>query len=209
MAYGKVIGGHYVNATISTNLKGELALRGQGFKRTPNLTAENVVSWQEVPAETRGGVAGAVNKVGQAVARAALPGTAGKAAQAAVESTVDSVTGAPHHVRVGWADGKQSLISLPDKLFQHLAILLADKQIASAVPPPAAMQAATSEAPTGLIGQIAKLAAPTLGGLAAPGAVAQQPDLMDQLTKLAALRDQGVLTDDEFTAKKAELLARL
>ncbi|WP_188674367.1 SHOCT domain-containing protein [Subtercola lobariae] len=29
-----------------------------------------------------------------------------------------------------------------------------------------------------------------------------------QLTKLAGLRDQGILTEDEFAAKKAELLAR-
>jgi hypothetical protein len=29
----------------------------------------------------------------------------------------------------------------------------------------------------------------------------------DELTKLAALRDSGVLTDDEFTAQKAKLLA--
>ena len=29
----------------------------------------------------------------------------------------------------------------------------------------------------------------------------------DELTKLAALRDQGVLTDEEFAAQKAKLLA--
>ncbi|MBM4470923.1 hypothetical protein GS502_16780 [Rhodococcus hoagii] len=32
---------------------------------------------------------------------------------------------------------------------------------------------------------------------------------MEQLTKLGELRDAGVLTDDEFNAKKAEILARL
>lgn len=36
-----------------------------------------------------------------------------------------------------------------------------------------------------------------------------QPDVADQIGKLAALRDAGALTDDEFAAKKAELLARL
>lgn len=35
------------------------------------------------------------------------------------------------------------------------------------------------------------------------------PDLADQIGKLAALRDQGILSEDEFNAKKAELLARL
>lgn len=33
--------------------------------------------------------------------------------------------------------------------------------------------------------------------------------ITDQIRKLAELREQGILTDDEFTAKKTELLARL
>jgi hypothetical protein len=33
-----------------------------------------------------------------------------------------------------------------------------------------------------------------------------QTDLADQLTKLAALRDQGILTEEEFQAKKTQLL---
>lgn len=36
--------------------------------------------------------------------------------------------------------------------------------------------------------------------------VTASPDLADQLTKLAALRDQGILTEDEFSAQKAKLL---
>jgi hypothetical protein len=38
-------------------------------------------------------------------------------------------------------------------------------------------------------------------------ASASQPDLVDQLTKLAELRDRGALTDAEFQAQKAKLLA--
>lgn len=34
-------------------------------------------------------------------------------------------------------------------------------------------------------------------------------EVFDQLHKLGSLRDAGIVTDDEFTAKKAELLARL
>ena len=34
-------------------------------------------------------------------------------------------------------------------------------------------------------------------------------DPMEQLTKLAALRDQGVLTDEEFATQKAKLLAQM
>ncbi|MDR5691837.1 SHOCT domain-containing protein [Agromyces indicus] len=33
--------------------------------------------------------------------------------------------------------------------------------------------------------------------------------MTEQLTKLASLRDAGILTDEEFLAKKTELLARL
>ena len=137
-SYGKVVGGHFINATISTNRKGELALQLGGaaaFKRRPTLTADTVASWEEIISETRGGAAGAVSKVGQAVARAALPRPFGKATSAAVGSVADLV-GAPHTVRVDWVDGKQSLIELPDKLFQHLAILLKDCQIATAIPAP-------------------------------------------------------------------------
>ncbi|WP_159601521.1 DUF4429 domain-containing protein [Agromyces humi] len=43
---------------------------------------------------------------------------------------------------------------------------------------------------------------------AAP-ATAAQPDATEQLAKLAELHKQGVLTDDEFAAKKAELLDRI
>ena len=34
-------------------------------------------------------------------------------------------------------------------------------------------------------------------------------DIPDQIRKLAVLRDQGILTDHEFQAKKAELLSRM
>jgi hypothetical protein len=54
-------------------------------------------------------------------------------------------------------------------------------------------------APTGLIGQIAQLA----------GVTSAQPDVTEQIAKLAALRDQGALTEDEFATKKAELLGRI
>ena len=37
-------------------------------------------------------------------------------------------------------------------------------------------------------------------------APAQQPDMTTQLTQLAQLHDQGILTDDEFAAKKAQIL---
>jgi uncharacterized membrane protein YdbT with pleckstrin-like domain len=44
----------------------------------------------------------------------------------------------------------------------------------------------------------------------APTAIpVHEPDIADQITKLAALRDQGHITPDEYEAKKAELLERM
>lgn len=45
--------------------------------------------------------------------------------------------------------------------------------------------------------------------LVGAGASSTAPDVADQLRKLGELRDAGVLTTDEFEAKKAELLARM
>lgn len=39
------------------------------------------------------------------------------------------------------------------------------------------------------------------------GAAPAAPDVADELTKLAGLRDRGVLTEEEFAAAKAKLLA--
>ena len=41
-------------------------------------------------------------------------------------------------------------------------------------------------------------------------AMAELTDIViDQIRKLAELREQGIVTDDEFTAKKKELLSRI
>jgi hypothetical protein len=200
LGYGKVIGGQFMNATVTTNRKGELALQPVGvaaFKRRPTLTADTVASWEEILDGVRGGAMGAVNKVGQAAARAALPGRAGKAASAAVGSAVDSVSGSSHTVRVDWVDGAQSLIQLPDKLFQHLSLLLKDRRLQTATSPSVAT---TGSASSGVVGQLTALA----GSVRAP-----QPDAAEQIAKLAALRDQGAITDEEFAAKKTELLGRI
>ena len=50
----------------------------------------------------------------------------------------------------------------------------------------------------------ARLMTQSRGAVAAPA----EPDVADELAKLAALRDKGILTDAEFAAQKAKLLAR-
>jgi hypothetical protein len=42
---------------------------------------------------------------------------------------------------------------------------------------------------------------------AAPPAAAPQVDVVSQLKELAALKDQGILTEEEFAAQKAKILA--
>ena len=192
--YGKVVGGDHINATINTNRKGELALSTPGFKRTPNLTRDAVAAWEEVFPEKRRAV-DAIGKVGQAVSLATLRGPAGKAASAAVGSAVDLVGASTHTLRVDWIDGKQSLIQLPDQQFQHMAILLKDLQIPSAAPAPVAADESATQ--PNVIAQLTKLA-----GVVRP----TQPDTTEQIARLAELRDQGVLTEAEFAAKKSELL---
>jgi Short C-terminal domain len=40
----------------------------------------------------------------------------------------------------------------------------------------------------------------------APAPAAAEPDVIDQLKRFAELRDQGILTEEEFAAQKAKLL---
>jgi membrane protease subunit (stomatin/prohibitin family) len=56
--------------------------------------------------------------------------------------------------------------------------------------------------------RIAELEAQQAGQAPPPAAAAApQTDMVEQLQKLAALKDQGILTQAEFDAQKAKLLA--
>lgn len=176
---GKVVGGDYINRAVATDHRGDLFIQA-GLKRR-KLIATEVAGWEDVTGEAGGG-SGASGAVGKVIAGAVLPGFIGKVAGAALDATMGSSAHSPRTIRVDWNDGKQSLIRLPDKLFTHVALILKDRKIAA----PATTQT---------------------GSVAAPHA--PQPDVMEQIGKLAALRDQGALTDEEFTRKKAELLDRL
>jgi len=176
---GKVVGGHYINGTVSTGLKGDLVIQA-GLKRR-KLTAAEVAEWAEMTTEPGGGSA-AAGAVGKIVAGAVLPGFMGKVAGAALDATLGSTALSPRTIRVDWSDGKQSLIRLPQKLFTHLTVVLKDRQAAAPLAPEGGPGAAQS---------------------------APQLDVAEQIGKLALLRDQGALTEEEFASKKGELLARL
>ena len=204
MSDGRVIGGHFLNATVGTIVGSGLVVRA-GFKWR-KLSDEQVAEWSEVSSESNRNV---VSKVGSAVAKAVLPIHLRTAGSAAVGATVDATLKPSHTVRVDWADGKQSLIKMPDKLFTHFAILLEDRRAAAATPAAGSteVEVAREEEPRS-IGEQAFAFATGLVKERLP-APAVKADVAEQLKTLSALRDEGVITDEEFTAKKTELLARL
>lgn len=210
VGYGRVVGGDYLNATVSAPIGSTLVVQaGLKFRK---LSPDNVAEWHEVVPDGKGNVLGAV---GKAVTGAVIPGKLGKAASAALGATIDSI-GPTHVVDIRWADGKRSLIKLPDTMFKHLDVVLR-AQRAEPIPPVPGAEITTNppEKPTvteqafSLVSGIVRDRFPTRAEQPLTPAAPVQHDVMEQLTKLASLRDAGILTDEEFTAKKAELLARL
>lgn len=211
MATGKVIGGHYLNAFVSPIFGSTLVVQAPFSPR--KLTSENVTEWAEVPSDSKGNP---LSAVGQAVASAAIPGRFGKAASAAVGATLDAM-GPSHIVRVNWTDGKQSLIKLPDSLFKHFAVMLSERHVpgpeslatdvVAPAPPPATVTDKAFDLVSGLVKERWPSRNPQQSVTQVPAA--PQVDITEQLKKLASLRDAGILTDEEFATKKAELLARL
>lgn len=208
-SFGNVIGGAYLDSTVTTATFGSDLVVQAGFKGR-KLTAETVRSWAEIPVEAKDS---AFNAMGKAAAGVALPGRFGKAASAAVGAAFDSKKPA-HHVRIDWEDGKQSLLKLPDALFIHFELVLADRRVASPEASrtpevvPVETQSTIADRAFDLVSGFVQDRFPSKAQ-EVPIAALQQSDVADQLHKLASLRDAGILSDEEFSAKKAELLARL
>lgn len=210
---GRVVGGDYLDASVSTPIGSTLVIQS-GFKFR-KLIPENVAKWHEV---VPGGKSNVVSAVGKAVAGAVLPGQLGKAASAALGATLDSI-GPVHVVNVDWADGKQSLIKLPDGMFKHLGLVLGAQRLDPiGLVPEVEITSLLPDRPTvteqafSLVSGIVKdrFPARTIPPLAPSVPVQQaQSDVVEHLKQLASLRDLGILTDEEFTTKKAELLGRL
>ncbi|MCS5713190.1 SHOCT domain-containing protein [Herbiconiux sp. CPCC 205716] len=213
VGYGRVVGGDYLNAAVSTPIGSTVVVQA-GFKFR-KLVPENVAEWDEVVPDGKGNV---VSAVGKAVAGAVIPGKLGKAASAAFGATIDSI-GPTHVVDISWSDGKRSLIKLPDAMFKHLELVLRSQRAEPVEPapgtdvaPPAVEKLTVTEQAFSLVSGIVRdrfPARPAQSLVSAKPTPQVQLDVTEQLTKLASLRDAGILTDEEFTAKKAELLARL
>ncbi|WP_212721904.1 SHOCT domain-containing protein [Nocardioides dongxiaopingii] len=202
---GRVLGGHLAGGAVLAggsspfSKNGDLSIQHSSnpFKRY-RINAETVREWEEL--DRREGVAGAI---GHAAARAALPGAAGKALGAGLGAAINS----GHTLRVGWVDGTQSIIALPEKQFMVLSVLLKDRQVTTEPPP--APRADTS---TGAAKRLAALASSVLPNSRRSSSGIHQapaPDVSEQIAKLASLHAQGILTDAEFAEKKTELLKRL
>ncbi|GLK19049.1 SHOCT domain-containing protein [Herbiconiux flava] len=211
-SFGRVIGGAFLDAGVTTATFGSDLVVQTGIKGR-KIIAENVQSWQETPIEEKDT---AITAMGKAAAGVALPGRFGRAASAAVGAAFDSKK-PDRRVRIDWADGKQSLLKLPEALFTHLELVLSDRRIPNAEPVSAARAAGDEIQPTivdktfDLVSGLVKDRFPTKTQISAEVAAtpAVQIDVAEQLHKLASLRDAGILTDEEFATKKAELLARL
>jgi hypothetical protein len=111
---------------------------------------------------------------------------------------------------VSWADGQQSIIELPEKQFTVLSVLLQDRQIVTELSRKPDVEVTTTQ--PGVSEQFANLAFSVFSkGKKESTTAADVPvqDVAEQITKLAALHAQGILTDAEFSDKKAELLKRL
>lgn len=210
---GRVIGGSYLNGVVSVLPIGSGLVIQTGFKWR-KLDPEHVEQWEDVTPE---GGTSTIGVVSQAVAGALMPKFLGKGASAAVGAAVDAKMRPPHTIRVDWADGKQSLLKMPDELFTHMELLLRERRAEptldvverrTSVPeqPERSGQASLGEQAFAFVSGIV---ADRLsdGGPAAVDTV--QNDVEGQLRRLAALRDEGILTEEEFAAKKASLLSQL
>lgn len=205
---GRVVGGHLSGGTVLSggsspfSKSGDLAIQHSSnpFKRH-KINAETVTGWEEI--EGKQSVAGAI---GRAAASVALPGRVGKAAGAGVGAVINS----GHTVRLDWTDGKASMITLPEKQFLVLSVLLKDSQIVTEFSAKPRADSAP-EAP-GTTEKLINLASSVFSKGEREPAGAGAPhvqDVMDQIAKLASLHSQGIVTDAEFAEKKAELLKRL
>ncbi|MCB0253283.1 MAG: SHOCT domain-containing protein [Anaerolineae bacterium] len=70
----------------------------------------------------------------------------------------------------------------------------------------AAAQAPAAEAPAAQASDAEAPAAPEPAAEASSTDASTQPAYLDELKKLAELHEQGILTDEEFSAKKKQLL---
>lgn len=200
---GRVIGGQFANGTVSVDGRGGglLIVNPRNPFKKPRVNSETITEWEELE-----GKRGVVGTLGQVAASAVLPGRLGKA----VGAGLGALGSTGHTVRVTWTDGNNSVLELPEKLFQVLSVLLSDLRVVT----PNSLVAPTDPVspPDSVTNRLVDLASSVVSHRTnqAPRA-AEDPavDVTEQIRKLAALHEAGILTNEEFTTKKAALLDRM
>ena len=192
---GRVVGGYLVNGTVVASMDG---LTVQMMVKRHKITRETVTAWEELKVEK-----GAA-KVISSVAGTILPRGIGKTLGATLSASVSL----GHTVKVLWVSGEESVIELPEKLFMILKNLLADIEVKNEVQ----TSEEPSETKSSLADQLVDLASrviPNKNPAQSLPDESAQPDVIAQLERLSTLRNQGVLSEEEFDVLKAELLNRL
>lgn len=205
-----VVGGDYLNATVAKASFGSDLVVQNGL-RGRKLNPTQVAEWAEVIVAADSETS-TISAVGQAVAGAVMPRFISKSASAAVGAAIDTKKRPPRTIRVDWVDGKRSLIKLSEPHFVHIEMVLRDLRVEDAptanvtpAPAPTAQPTVTEQA----FGLVAGFLKDRTTAIATAVSEPVASDVSDQLLKLASLRDAGVLTEEEFAAKKSELLSRM
>lgn len=213
MMNGRVIGGHHLNAGVTAAPIGSDLIVQSGLKWR-RLNEEQVSEWTDVTPAAKSGM---LSGMGQAATSAMLPRFIGKGASAAVGAAFDGGFGASKTIRVDWADGKRSLIKLPEKMYKHLEIALENRRGEAPTKTVEELPAPSAPAQPDWENTAAEHAFSLAKGMLdhhkatrlAKSAKADKEDVTEQLVKLASLRNGGVITEEEFVAKKTELLSRM
>lgn len=132
--------------------------------------------------------------------RMGRPGLVGTVARTAVVAgTASAVSGrVSKHQQEKWAGQQEEQYAADQAAYQQQQYEAAQAQAAQQ----AQIDSAVQQALAAQAAQQQAVAAPA----AAPAAAAGGDDAIAQIQKLAALKDQGILTEEEFAAKKAQIL---
>jgi hypothetical protein len=197
---GRVVGGYLVNGTVLASKDG---LSIQKFIKRHKIAQETVSAWEELRVEK------SAAKIINSVAGTILPRGIGRT----VGATIGASVSLGHTVKILWVTEEQSVIELPEKLFMILKTLLVGQEVKQVV----YLATENSDTETSLAEQLVELVAQILPKNGTSERLVEnsaqesskdspQRDVIDQLERLSTLRNQGVLSDEEFAALKDKLL---
>jgi hypothetical protein len=212
--HGTVVAGHMVNCEVLAGKQG-LLIQGTLFSKL-HVCSETVRDWRELKPEQ-----GVLQKGGVEAVAAFVPGRKGKALGAALGAVMTS----GHTVQINYVDGKHSVIELPNKLFMVLRAFLGDCQLPSPVQEDsgkeldstlpgtvervAGVAQQTVDAFSALIKRNTRVSAASSVVSVAAKSESKEKDVFQAISQLSQLHDSGIITDEEFTSKKSELLKKL